>query len=114
MWAAEEYLLLPRYDRTTPNQPHGIFLCHQNDGRVCAGWCGCHDMTESLGLRIAIHMNLVEVEVAREIVEYVSPVPLFATGAEACRHGLAELENPGEAAMKLVEKIIGRRGDGQG
>lgn len=114
MWAAEEYLLLPRYDRTTPNQPHGVFLCHQQDGRVCAGWCGCHDMDESLGLRMAQSFGLITLDVADAIREYVSPVPLFVTGAEACRHGLKDLENPGPDALKLVAKITGRRGDGTG
>jgi hypothetical protein len=37
-WVAEEYAKLPAYDRPTGEQPAGLFLCHQQDGRACAGW----------------------------------------------------------------------------
>lgn len=114
IWAAEEYLLLPRYDATTPYQPHGIFLCHQNNGRMCAGWVGCHDMDESLGLRIAVRMGIIAERTYRRALAYVSPVALFRTGAEACRHGLKDLENPGPRAVRLIAKITARRGDGAG
>jgi hypothetical protein len=114
VWAEEEYLLLPRYDRGTAYQPHGIFLCHQNDGRMCAGWVGCHDMDDSVGLRIALSLGVISAETYQEALAYVSPVRLFKTGAAACRHGLRRIANPSKAARALVAKIIARRGDGTG
>ena len=108
VWAPEEYAKLPRYDEETMHQPAGVFLCHQQNGRVCAGWCGTHDMTQSLGLRFAAH------QMAREDVtaclDYVSPVPLFRSGTEAAAHGLAELERPGAGAQRVMAKIERRRG----
>ena len=50
---AEEYAKLPDYDRPTHEQPLNMFGCHQQDGHLCAGWVGTHDMAESLSLRIA-------------------------------------------------------------
>ena len=43
VWAPEEYAKLLAYDEETAYQPLSVFLCHQVDGRVCAGWAGCHD-----------------------------------------------------------------------
>lgn len=89
VWAAQEYALLPRFDRPTWDQPPTVFMCHQDDGRLCAGWVGCHDMEESLGLRVACargEMTPAGVEATRA---YVSPVPLFESGAQAAAHGVA-------------------------
>lgn len=54
VWHPDEYAKLPGFDRPTAEQPPGVFLCHQQNGRVCAGWAGCHDMAQSLGVRFAV------------------------------------------------------------
>jgi hypothetical protein len=109
VWAANEYDKLPRYDEPTWSQPPAVFLCHQVDGRVCAGWAGCHDTDELLSLRVAgvsESMTMEEIEATRD---YVSPVPLFASGAEAREHGLAELETPSVEAGELAQRILRKR-----
>lgn len=107
VWSAEEYAKLPAYDLPTYEQPVGLFLCHQQSGRVCAGWCGTHDMAESLALRVAVRG--VSAEVIEACLDYVSPVPLFASGAEASAHGLRDVGQPGRDAIETMSKIVRRR-----
>lgn len=107
VWDASEYEKLPRYDGETFEQPPGLFLCHQQTGRVCAGWVGCHDMGQSLALRLgALHLDRQSLEA---IFEYESPVPLFASGAEAAEHGMRDVEAPGAGAIKAMDKLKRRR-----
>lgn len=116
VWVESEYAKLPLYDAPTYEQPAALFLCHQTDrdderARVCAGWTGCHDMDESMALRIAYSSGEVTLETAEAIVGYVSPVPLFASGAEAARHGMSGVANPGPDAAVLIDKIRRTRTD---
>jgi Family of unknown function (DUF6283) len=113
VWAKEEYEKLPGYDGTTGQQLEagamGAFFCHQQTGRLCAGWVGCHDMNESLGLRLAsMHGSISERDVDAAF-DYVSPVPLFDSGAEAAAHGLAQLEEPGEQARRTIDRLERKR-----
>lgn len=106
VWDASEYLKLPRYDGETMEQfiagGTGLFFCHQNDGHLCAGWVGCHDMDHAIATRLhAVHP---------ETFDYVSPVPLFASGAEAAAHGLAGIDRPDERALAAIEKLSERLG----
>lgn len=103
LWDPSEYHKLPEYDLPTPEQPMGVFLCHRQNGRACAGWCGVHDMTDSLGLRMATSMG--KVKDPEHFLDYTTDVPLFKTGAEAARHGMAEVEKPGPEAMRLIAKL---------
>lgn len=110
MWSREDYERLPRYDAPTYEQPGKVFLCHQHDlnspgSRVCAGWAGCHDGEHLLGLRIAVAEQRMAVETAQAVRDYVSPVPLFSSGHEAMEHGVAEIDEPGERAFALMDKI---------
>jgi hypothetical protein len=110
VWDEKEYAKLPAFDGPTYAQPGALFLCHQHDrdderARVCAGWAGCHDMGESLGLRIAAVSGEITPETAEAILDYVSPVPLFASGAEAAAHGMREVLDPGSAARRAIRKI---------
>jgi hypothetical protein len=110
VWSEKEYAKLPAFDEPTWAQPGRLFLCHQHDrdddrARVCAGWAGCHDMDENLGLRLAVASGEVTIETWQAVVEYASPVPLFATGAEAAEHGMREIEDPGPAARAAIDKI---------
>lgn len=103
IWHPEEYAKLPRYDGDTTEQAaagaFGIFMCHQRTGDVCAGWAGCHDMGESLAMRL--HCR----EVDPAVFDYVSPVPLFATGAEAAAHGMRDVAGPGTAARRKIDGL---------
>lgn len=115
VWAREEYDKLRRYDAPTPEQPPGLFQCHQADaaspaGRICAGWAGCHG-TGLLGLRVALIEGRIDSETFRAATEYHSPVALFSSGSEASDHGQAGLEQPGAASARMIGKIIRVRGD---
>jgi hypothetical protein len=107
VWHESEYDKLPRYDGDTTAQldagAFGAFYCHQADGRLCAGWVGCHDMNESLALRFAAR------ELAQEEIDacfdYVCPVPLWGSGAEAAAHGKAEIAVPGAKARRTIDRI---------
>jgi hypothetical protein len=110
IWAPEEYAKLPPYDEPTPGQPGRVFLCHQIDGRACAGWAGCHDTGNLLSLRLAVAMGAMSRETVDAVLDYVSPVPLWESGTEAAAHGLAEVTAPGSAAHSAMRKISKRRG----
>lgn len=116
IWAAEEYAKLPEYDGETFEQPTGIFQCHQNDtgderARMCAGWVGCHDTPGLMALRLGLVAGHVAPETVEAALDYVSPVPLFASGAEAAAHGVKDLEDPSPEAVRLIEKITRVRTD---
>ena len=109
VWHHDEYAKLPGFDRPTAEQPPAVFLCHQQDGRVCAGWAGCHDMGQSLGVRFAVLSGALSGGDVDAVLDFVSPVPLFGSGVEAAAHGLAELDAPGVAAHRVMEKVTQRR-----
>ncbi len=109
VWERHEYEKLPRFDGETWEQDPSIFMCHQQDGRLCAGWVGCHDMQESLGLRMAAAMGDVTTAVVDACMAYTTDVELYATGAEACAAGLREVEAPSEKAVKTIRKLEKKR-----
>jgi hypothetical protein len=113
IWAASEYEKLPAYDQPTWAQPPALFMCHSASERICAGWAGCHDMGESLAARLAVGRG----EAGPEIFDYTTPVPLFASGAEAAEHGMRDLPAPGPAARRkaasLARMRVGRTGAGR-
>lgn len=103
IWDAHEYLKLLDYDQPMERQPTGAFLCHQNDGRLCAGWVGCHG-TETLAIRLlAYHMSEEDV---RRVAWYTTDVPLFESGRDACLHGLRDLQQPGPEAQRMMDKLL--------
>jgi hypothetical protein len=105
VWAPQEYDKLPAYDASTAEQPVGAFLCHQQDGRLCAGWAGCHDMGGNLALRFAVIRGEISEEDFEATLDYESPVPLFESGAAAAEHGMADIEAPDERAVKTMAKL---------
>ena len=107
LWAEHEYAKLPGYDKPTWEQPPTMFHCHTAPDLACAGWVACHDMTESLGLRMGISMGLVTDPDA--FCDYTTEVALFSTGAEAAEHGMREIEYPSEEAGKAYRKIERQR-----
>lgn len=102
VWDATEYAKLPDWDGETFEQPAAVFMCHTQDGKLCAGWVGYRDPCDLLALRIGVARG----RVSCEVFDYQSPVPLFASGAEAAAHGTAEIEAPGIAAQRVVTKIV--------
>ncbi|HEY5857763.1 MAG TPA: DUF6283 family protein [Aldersonia sp.] len=115
VWAADQYEKLRRYDTDTAMQPHALFLCHQTDAdsshrRLCAGWVGCHG-DQLLALRLAGLDGRLTPATIQAAVDYVSPVPLFETGAAAARHGQAEIDHPSRSATAAIRKISRRRTD---
>lgn len=109
LWAAEEYDKLPRFDLDTMSQPFGAFFCHQQNERLCAGWVGCHDMNESLGLRMAASRGILTVEDVEAAFDYECPIALFASGAEAAEHGRRNIEVPSPDARRAIERIERKR-----
>lgn len=106
VWHLSEYAKLPHYDkRETYEQPPEAFFCHQQDGRLCAGWVAVHDMAESLGLRLAATLGLIDAAVYEAALVYRSPVPLWASGLEAAEHGVADLNRPGERAQRTIQRL---------
>ncbi|MFF8883944.1 DUF6283 family protein [Streptomyces flaveolus] len=79
--------------------------------RVCAGWAGCHDGEHLLALRLAVIDGRIDAATYRAVADYVSPVPLFASGSEAAAHGESGIDAPDEEARRVIDKIAGTRND---
>lgn len=106
VWAAEEYDKLWRYDGSISDQAFngalGLFFCHQRDGRLCAGWVGCHDMTDNLAVRLH--------GIAPEAFDYESHIPLFGSGHDAADHGMNGIDRPDEVARRMVARLAKKLG----
>jgi hypothetical protein len=109
VWVPDEYLKLPPYDEDTPYQPPSAFFCHQQNGRLCSGWVGCHDMTSSLGLRMAASVGALTADEVDAALDYECAVPLFESGAEAAAHGLRDVPDPSPEAQRVIAKVEARR-----
>jgi len=107
VWEIEEYEKLPQYDNPTAEQPTAVFLCHQQNGRACAGWAGCHDMGESLGLRLACSMGAIEDP--EPFFDFETSTPLWDSGAEAAAHGVEDVVAPGPDAQRVIDKLVKKR-----
>lgn len=105
LWAEEEYDKLPEYDRPTGEQPMEVFMCHQQDGNLCAGWLAYGDPTELLAVRIGIVTGYVDPSVA----DYTTTVPLFESGEAAAEHGRKSIEHPDARARKAIDKLTWAR-----
>jgi hypothetical protein len=105
VWDPSEYEKLPPYDNETPFQPGEVFMCHQQDGCLCAGWVAVHDMRNSLGLRMAVVFGQIDPTHAYQAMSYTTETPLFSSGQEARDHGMAEVQTPGPRARAVVAKL---------
>jgi hypothetical protein len=102
IWSAKEYDKLPIYDAPILDQilaRAGVFLCHQKDGHLCAGWLACHGD------------NLATLRIGWQKYDpstftYATDVPVFASGAEAREHGLRDIAKPGVKANKMMSGLI--------
>lgn len=108
VWDVEEYAKLPGYDQDTQEQPPHVFMCHQQNGHLCAGWVAVHDMDNSLGLRLAQSFGMIDPEEATKVLTYTTQVHLFSSGEEAAAHGLHDRQ-PGAKAQATITKIKRRR-----
>jgi hypothetical protein len=111
LWAANEYDKLPVYDgpisEQLANEAGGLFMCHQQDGKICAGWLGCHGHN-LLALRLAgFYEGARELDPA--VFTYKSPVPLFASGAAAAAHGKRAIKRPGKQARRVIDRLVRHR-----
>lgn len=108
VWAPEEYAKLPKYDGEIIDQvingAGGLFLCHQQDGNLCAGWLATHGPGNLLALRM--HAD----EVEPEVWDYESPIPVFESGAAAAAHGLAKIDAPDEKAVRTINRLVRKHG----
>ena len=109
VWTEHEYRKLVDYDDPTALQPIGVFMCHQQDGRLCAGWVGCHDMNHNLAIRFAGMEGVLSQDDFDKALDYETSVPLFSSGAEAAQHGMEEIEDPGPAARKIIDTLVQKR-----
>jgi hypothetical protein len=110
LWHSSEYAKLPRYDLPTGEQPAGLFSCHQQEeqGRLCSGWAGCHDMGQTLAVRVAVISGRLSGAQMDELLDYRTDVPLFESGAEAAVHGLRDLAEPSPRAQRAMDKLTRR------
>jgi hypothetical protein len=103
VWAENEYDKLPQYDGEIIEQlgkgGTALFLCHQRDNNLCAGWLATHGSDNLLAMRLHGH------QVKEEVWGYESPVPVWSSGQEACDHGKAEIEEPGRKATKVIDRL---------
>jgi hypothetical protein len=101
IWAPEEYLKLPRYDR---DEIAPVFLCHHRERKTaCRGWLSVH--RDSVAVRLAVLTGKIEPEAVHVYVG----VDLYWSGAEACRAGLAGVEFPDPGARAAIVRLIERR-----
>lgn len=104
VWAPEEYEKLPKFDGEIIDQLQnggaGLFMCHQQDGNLCAGWLATHGTDNLLALRLHGH------EVKPEVWAYKTRAPVFKSGAEAAAHGMAEIEVPGVKAQRTIDRLV--------
>jgi len=103
VWHQSEYDKLTRYDGEILDQvlkgASNLFLCHQRDGQLCAGWVAAHGPDNLLALRL--HSG----EVDPTVWEYETSVPVFSSGQEACDHGKRDVDQPALAAVTMATRL---------
>lgn len=105
VWHPDEYAKLIAYDQPIAEQPPGCFMCHRQDGKLCAGWVHVTDLDESLAIRLAGAMGRVD----ETIFDYTTDVPCWSSGTEAAEHGLADVASPSLDAIKVIMKLEKRQ-----
>jgi hypothetical protein len=105
IWDEHEYDKLPAYDNPTWAQPPAVFMCHQRDGHMCAGWLACHDPHELLALR-----GTRGEPIDPAVFSYQTTVPVFASGAEARSHGIRDIPQPDQIARKMIAGLARKSG----
>lgn len=95
-----------------------MFHCHKQNGCVCRGWIDTHgnqgEGRDLISLRMASSIDMSEIAKA---IKEGPQVPVFESGAEACAHGLRDIDNPSKAAVavgEMVTKIHERKAEKSG
>lgn len=110
IWVVDHYTKLLEYDRPFAAQPPSAFMCHKQDGRLCAGWLGCHGVESLLGIRFLMVKRLMSPDDYKALWDWKHDprVPLFASGAEAAAHGLKDIESPGDEARRKMDQLMAK------
>ena len=116
VWVNHEYNKLKEYDHPTAEQPMIVFGCHEDsrgDSTVlCRGWWDTHQNRgheyELLSVRLIAGMEGLDLEPGDE-----NPcgVPVFASGAEAAKHGTKDIKKPKDKAKRLQDKLLAKHPD---
>jgi hypothetical protein len=104
IWEQHEYDKLPSYDGPTWAQAPALFMCHQKDGNLCAGWLACHDSRELLALRLPRSESIDPA-----VYDCTTDVPVFCSGAAARQHGMREIKRPSVKARKMIWGLVRKR-----
>lgn len=106
VWSRDEYEKLPQYDGDTGQQfmagAVGVFMCHQRDGCVCGGWLVTHDVDHLAALRVN--------QVDPSCFDYDPGVECWPTGKAAHDHGVAMIDAPSDAALRVMRGLERLRG----
>jgi Family of unknown function (DUF6283) len=102
VWHESEYTKLLSYDGELWEQSQAVFMCHQRDGCLCAGWLAAHGPENLLAVRLPGAVD-------PSVWDYESPVPLFKSGREAMRHGIKEIPRPGKRARQFIAGFTKKR-----
>ena len=106
LWDSSEYEKLPDYDGEIIDQVMqgaiGVFMCHQQDGKLCAGWVAAHGPQNLVALRMA---SGFDGNIDEAVWTYKTDVPVFASGVEARNHGMQDIEEPGSRARMMMTKL---------
>ena len=101
LWHKDEYHKLPLYDGEIIDQimngAMGLFMCHQQDGCLCGGWLMTHGVENLAALRLKA--------VDPSVADYAPDVPVWASGREACDHGLRDIEEPSRVAQRKIDGL---------
>lgn len=73
---------------------------------MCRGWLDVHPKEHLLSLRLVVGRGMVSPDV---IDLPSSGVPVFESGAAAAAHGLADIEDPGDQALHVIDKLARRK-----
>lgn len=108
IWSTEEYDKILPFDNETWMQSPRIFLCHQADGCLCRGWLDTHGYN-LLAVRLGIIKGDIDAKALGKALDEGPAVPVFASAAEAAKHGRRAIKRPGRKAIEMVAKIEKKR-----
>jgi hypothetical protein len=85
------------------------FKCHQSGitqvDTVCKGWLSVH--RDSVAVRFAVLTG----KVSGDEVPRAAEAYLYSSGAEACKAGMAGVDNPSPLARLEVDKLLMRKNE---
>lgn len=99
LWHPEEYDKLAAFDRPTMEQPAARFMCHAVPDNLCFGWASCYSNRGHANELLALRLHRFPLDTIPP-----SPVPLFASGAAACKYG--KKKKMSTKALKAAEKLL--------